>query len=77
MALWSFWDQKVAARDLGVYCSGLSAGAIPGGSCYIGANKLHGCLYGVSTKRLLSNVQMVDNIGYNTASPVHICDGDR
>lgn len=60
--------QMVAARDLGIYCSGLTAGAIPGGSCYIGANKLHGCMFGVSTKRLLSNVQMVDNIGVTTAA---------
>jgi hypothetical protein len=55
------------SRDLAVYLDGLSAGSIEGGSAYIGGCKLHGCLFGVSTKRLLSNVQIVDNIGYNTA----------
>lgn len=56
-----------ACRDLAIYASGLSSGSIPGGSCYIGQNKFHGCMFGASTKRLMSNVQMVNNIGYNTA----------
>jgi hypothetical protein len=54
-------------RDLGIYASGLPSGAIPGGSCYIGQNKFYGCMFGASTKRLMSNVQIVNNIGYNTA----------
>lgn len=59
--------QAFGSRDLAIYASGLSSGSIPGGSCYIGHNKFHGCMFGASTKRLLSNVEMVNNIGYNTA----------
>lgn len=55
------------SRDLAIYCSGLSSGSIEGGSCYIGQNQFYGCMYGASTKRLMSNVQMVNNIGFNTA----------
>ena len=59
--------QAFGSRDLAIYTSGLSSGAIPGGSCYIGENSFYGCMFGASTKRLMSNVQMVNNIGYNTA----------
>ncbi|WP_413219087.1 hypothetical protein [Tritonibacter mobilis] len=55
------------SRDLAIYASGLTSGAIPGGSCYIAGNKFVGCMFGAATKRRLSNVQMVHNIGYNTA----------
>jgi hypothetical protein len=57
----------IGNRDLGIYASGLSSGAITGGSCYIGQNKFYGCMFGASTKRLMSNVQIVNNIGYNTS----------
>jgi len=63
-----------ANRDLGIYTSGLSSGSITGGSCYIGQNKFYGCLFGAASKRLMSNVQLVNNIGYNTAVVVNATD---
>jgi len=59
--------QFIGNRDLGIYVSGLSAGLITGGSCYIGQNIFYGCMFGAAAKRFLSNVQIVNNIGYNTA----------
>lgn len=55
------------SRDLAIYASGLSSGQTEGGTCYIGENTFNGCMFGCSTKRFISNVQMVNNIGYNTA----------
>ena len=60
-------NQLIGCRDLGIYCSGLTAGEIEGGSTFISDNKFYGCLYGCSVKRLSSNVQMVNNTGYDTA----------
>ena len=59
--------QHIGNRDLGIYASGLSSGSILGGSCYIGQNKFYGCMFGAAAKRLMSNLQIVDNIGFNTS----------
>ena len=59
--------EGIGCRDLAIYTSGLSSGSIPGGTCYIGKNTFKGCMFGASSKRLMSNVIMEGNIGYNTA----------
>lgn len=59
--------QAHGSRDLAIYCSGLTSGAITGGSCIIHDNKFYNCMYGASSKRLVSNVVMHSNVGYNTA----------
>lgn len=61
----------IGSRDLGVYASGLSSGEIEGVSCVITGCRFEGCMFGAATKRRLSNVEMTDNTGHNTAVLCH------
>tara|TARA_R100000353_G_scaffold72340_1_gene55358 strand:- start:200 stop:2374 length:2175 start_codon:yes stop_codon:yes gene_type:complete len=61
-------SEFIGNRDLGIYASGLSSGSITGGSCIISNNKFFGCMFGAATKRLLSNAQIVNNVGFNTTA---------
>lgn len=60
-------SEFIGNRDLGIYSSGLSSGSITGGSCIISNNKFFGCMFGAAIKRLISNAQIVNNVGFNTA----------
>ena len=60
----------IGCRDLGIYASGISEGAITGVSCIMSRNKFVGCMYGCASKRFLDNTVLTDNVGFNTASVV-------
>ena len=53
-------------RDLGIYGSGLSTNAIiPDSSANYRNNVFYGCMFGVTSKRNMDNVIMINNIGIN------------